>query len=255
MHIAALYDIHGNLPALEAVLGAVESEAVDAVVVGGDVVPGPMPAECLDALEALDAPVHFLRGNGENDLLNAYLGNPLDRVPEPFRNVVRWCARQLSPRQMQAIEGWPATVGLEMHTGPVLFCHATPRDDNEIFTRLTPDFRLTPIFDAVPAELVVCGHTHMQFDRSVGSTRVINAGSVGMAFGETRACWLLLGPDGPELRQTEYDREAAQDILMATEYPMIEQLASLNPPRSDQMEATFEAAAVDGRFPPASGTA
>jgi hypothetical protein len=79
--------------------------------------------------------------------------------------------------------------------GPVLFCHATPRDDNEIFTRLTPEEILLPIFEGQDARLIVCGHTHMQFDRMIGKVRVLNAGSVGMPFGEPGAYWLLLEPD------------------------------------------------------------
>ena len=77
--------------------------------------------------------------------------------------------------------------------GTVLFCHATPRNEIDIFTRLTPEERLLPVFAGVDASVVVCGHTHMQFDRMVGRLRVVNAGSVGMPFGTTGADWLLLG--------------------------------------------------------------
>ena len=86
----------------------------------------------------------------------------------------------------------------------MLFCHATPRNDNEIFTRLTPEEHLLPIFARLNADIVVLGHTHMQFDRMVGTVRVVNAGSVGMSFGEPGADWLLLGPD-VQLRHTRYD--------------------------------------------------
>src|SRR5215208_1664628 len=97
MRIAALYDIHGNLPALEAVLDDVRRAGVDRIVVGGDVVPGPMPAECLAALRQLDMPVECIQGNGDRVTLALMAGGEPAEVPEPYRGVIRWGARQLSP--------------------------------------------------------------------------------------------------------------------------------------------------------------
>ena len=108
--------------------------------------------------------------------------------------------------------------------GKVLFCHATPRNETEIFTRLTPEDRLAPVFKDVDASVVVCGHTHMQFDRTVGRLRVVNAGSVGMPFGTTGADWLLLGP-GIELRKTNYDTLATAEQFRRTAFPMVEEIA------------------------------
>jgi predicted phosphodiesterase len=238
---AALYDIHGNLPALEAVLREVRREAVDLVVVGGDVLPGPMPRETIDALCELEIPVRFIHGNGERAVLDELAGRE-SGVPEAYREMMRWVGRQLCPADERLLAGWPGTLRLAIDgLGEVLFCHATPRNDTEIFTRLTPEERLLPVFAGVGVPLVVCGHTHMPFDRTVGEIRVVNAGSVGMPFGEPGADWLLLGP-GVEWRHTSYDLAAAAERIRATEYPQAEDFAARNvlqPPTQDAMLAIF----------------
>lgn len=244
--VAALYDIHGNLPALEAVLGEVRAEGTDLLLVGGDVLPGPMPRETLDSLLGLDLPVRFIRGNGDRSVCEEMEGLP-STVPEPFRKGIHWNAQQLDAGHARAIASWPLTDRVAIDgLGDVLFCHATPRDDNEIFTRVTPEERLLPVFDGAGAPLVVCGHTHMQFDRTVGRTRVVNAGSVGMPFGEPGAYWLLLGPS-VQVRRTEYDLAAAADRIRATSYPQAEDFAAnnvLRPPSEETILAAFSRAEI-----------
>jgi len=241
MRVAALYDIHGNLPALEAVLEDVRRTGIDLVVVGGDVVPGPMPLECLAALRALDPPTKLIFGNGEREVLAERAGEETGNVPERFREIVRWVARRLGPDEAGPMASWPATVDVEIPPlGKVLFCHGTPRSDTEIFTRLTPEERLRPIFEDVDANLVVCGHTHMQFDRKVGAVRVVNAGSVGMPFGAPGAYWLLLGPD-VEPRRTSYDRDLAAARIRDTTYPQAEEFAAGNVLRVPSEEQMLEA--------------
>lgn len=246
MRIAALYDIHGNLPALEAVLAEV-SEHADAIVVGGDVMPGPMAIEALALLEGLDTPTQFITGNGEADVLAARTGRMPERVPPPVHDVVRWTGAQLSDERAASISAWPATITVDVpELGRILFCHATPTDDNEIFTELTPDAALIPRFESVDADVVVCGHTHMAFDRRVGDTRVVNAGSVGMPFGPPGADWLWIDGD-LELRHTSYDLEAAADRIRVTPYPASDGFAStyvLDPPDARTMRDMFEASAV-----------
>jgi predicted phosphodiesterase len=241
MRIAALYDVHGNLPALEAVLDEVRRADVDEVVVGGDVVPGPMPREALATLLALELPVRFIRGNGDREVA-ALMAGEAASVPERFQALMRWNAAQLLPEHRALLCGWPATLRLDVAgVGPVLFCHATPRSDSEIFTRLTATERLTPIFAGLGVSMVVCGHTHMQFDRTIGGVRVVNAGSVGMPFGATGAHWLLLGPD-VRLQRTSYDLAAAAARIRRTAYPQAEEFAStsvLQPPGEDDMLAAF----------------
>jgi len=247
MRVAAIYDIHGNLPALEAVLAEIRREHVDQIVVGGDVVPGPMARDCLELLHALATPTRFIRGNCEVSALAAMAGEDPGRMPESAKETMRWTARELQSGYRSTFESWPKTLQLEIPAlGRVLFCHGTPRDENEIFTKLTPDNRLLPIFEPCGADIVVCGHTHMQFDRTIAAMRVINAGSVGMPFGAPGADWLLLGPN-VELRHTDYDLERAAQRIRATNYPDREEFASkyvLHPPEEDAMLKAFTAASM-----------
>jgi predicted phosphodiesterase len=239
MRVAAIYDIHGNLPALEAVLRDIREAHVDHVVVGGDVLPGPMPRETLDCLLNLDIPVRFISGNGERVVVEQMKGTESNEVPQQFREVIRWNAQQLHPDDEQRLAGWPKTVRLQVRgLGDELFCHATPRNDIEVFTRLTPEDRLVKVFKGLNVPVVVCGHTHMQFDRTIGGIRVVNAGSVGMPFQEPGAYWLLLGPD-VELRRTAYDLANAAESILATKYPQGKDFAAgvLKPPTE---EATLE---------------
>ena len=233
--IAAIYDIHGNLPALEAVLAGIRDIGVDAIVMGGDIVPGPMSRESLDLLLGLDIPVHSIRGNGEAEVLAHRAGVTTGRVPAAFLDVIRWSADQLSPEHETVLAGWPATLRLDIDgPGEVLFCHATPASDVAIFTRLTPESALLPAFADAGASTVICGHTHMQFDRRIGDVRVVNAGSVGMPYGEPGAYWLLLGSD-VELRRTPYDLDAAAERIGNTTYPQADSFVAndLRQPRSE----------------------
>ena len=240
MRVAALYDIHGNLPALEALSREVQAARVDRIVVGGDVVVGPMTRDALALLLALDIPTDFIQGNAEVAVLAEMGGTPTP-FPEQIRHVVVWDAEQLRDHQA-LLSSWPKTLRLTIPPfGDVLFCHATPRDENEIFLRTTPEDVLRPIFDAAHASLVVCGHTHMQFDRMVGGTRVVNAGIVGMPFQDPGAYWLLLD-GGVQLRHATYDLEAAATRIRATQYPQAEQFAAnnvLQPPTEAAMLEMF----------------
>lgn len=228
MRIAALYDIHGNLPALEAVLDDVARAGVDMIVVGGDVVAGPIPRETLACLQNLSIPVQFIQGNADREVVAQAAGVDAGAVPDHVREIARWVAQQLAPEHMRLLASWPATFQAKIDgLGQVLFCHATPRSDTELFTRLTPEERLLPIFEGLATALVVCGHTHMQFDRAVGATRVVNAGSVGMPYGEPAAYWLLLGPT-IQFRSTPYDREQAAARILATDYPQAQDFAANN---------------------------
>jgi predicted phosphodiesterase len=239
--VAALYDIHGNLPALESVLFEIASLGLDQVVIGGDVVPGPFPCETVERLLAIDLPVKYIHGNAEIAALDAMGGRNPRGMPESHWPIIRWTAEKTAAFA-PLFASWPKTVEIEMGgLGRVIFCHATPRDENEIFTRLTDENRLLPIFEGVNADVVVCGHTHMQFDRRVGSMRVVNAGSVGMPFGNPGACWLLLGP-GIELRRTAYDLAAAAERIRASDYPDRENFAArfvLKPPGEQEMLEVF----------------
>jgi len=253
MRVAAIYDLHGNLPALEAVLEDIRQAEVDRIVVGGDVVPGPMPRETLARLLDLDIPMQFVYGNGELAVLAQMAATDPSTVtywgtssgaplPEPHREVLRWTAKQLHPEYEKLLASWPKTLSLKISgLGVVLFCHATPRNETEIFTRRTSEEHLLPVFEGLNAPVVVCGHTHMQFDRMIGRIRVVNAGSVGMPFGEPGADWLLLGPN-VQLRHTNYDLTEAAERIRGTKYPQAEDVAAryvLHPPSEGEMLEVF----------------
>ncbi|HJR60348.1 MAG TPA: metallophosphoesterase family protein [Vicinamibacterales bacterium] len=238
MRLAVLNDIHGNLPALEAVLDDVLRRGLDRIVVGGDVFPGPMPHLVLRRLRDVGIPVDFIYGNGEIAILEHLAGKVPALLPPSYLPLIRWNADQLDRAERELVASWPMTLHLTVPPlGDVLFCHATPRNENEIFTPLTPEDRLIPIFDAANASVVVCGHTHVQFDRRIGRTRVINAGSVGMPFGPAGADWLMLGPD-VELRHTPYDLGAAAERIRGSGCPAAEEFATkyvLHPPSTADM--------------------
>lgn len=249
--IAALFDIHANLPALEAVLEEVRRAQVDLIVLGGDVVPGPMPRETVASLLNLEIPVRCIHGNGELGVLAqleatdpttvTYWGTTSGAPPpEPIKEVVRWTARQIAAHQ-PVLASWPRTLTLHVPgLGDVLFCHGTPQSETDAFTRSTPEALLLPVFEGLGAQVVVCGHTHMQFDRRIGSTRVVNAGSVGMPFGPAGADWAVLGPE-VELRHTSYDLRKAADRVGATDYPQAHEFAVqiLQPPAEAGMLELF----------------
>ena len=221
MPVAALYDVHGNLPALEAVLAEVAAAGVEKIVCGGDVVAGPFPRECLERLEAHGAV--FVRGNADREL------SP-------------WLTEQLPLDAQTFLAALPHLRSLD----GVLYCHGSPRRDDEILTRVTPPERLAAVLEGVEERLVVCGHTHIQFDVRSGSIRVVNAGSVGMPYeGRRGAFWALL--DGMEVEQqhTPYAVEAAVTSIRATDYPDAEQLATwlLEPVDPDEASTYFESIA------------
>jgi len=189
VRVAALYDVHGNLRALEAVLAEVPDDVE--MVVGGDVAYGPYPSETLERLRGLGDRVHWLRGNADRELTpgeDAGLSDP--------RNV-EWVRGRLSADQIPFLHDLPPTLTLEIDgLGRVLFCHATAQNDLDVFTEITPEERVRSSFAHVTADLVVVGHTHMQFDRTVAGLRIVNAGSIGMAYEESPdAYWTLLGPE------------------------------------------------------------
>lgn len=226
MRIAALYDIHGNLPALEAVLAHVQQESVDMIVVGGDVVAGPMPKEVLACLQTIDTPIQFIHGNAESEVLRYVAGQPVNGLAP--QKVVEWVARQLTPEQLQFIGTWLATYQLEMDVwGEIIFCHATPHNDTDVFTQRTSDATLEALFKNVTASLVVCGHTHMQMDRTVNHIRILNAGSIGMPFIEMGACWLLIDDD-IQFKRTFYDLQEAANRIRHSTYPNVEQFIQNN---------------------------
>jgi predicted phosphodiesterase len=212
--IAALYDVHGNLPALEAVLEEVPDDVP--IVVGGDVAAGPWPAETVERLRSLGDRVRWVRGNADREL--AAVPEPRPGGPPP--EVIEWVRARLSEEQLAFVTGLPERQSVEVDgLGAALFCHATPRSDEELLTRISPDERWAAALADVAEGTVVVGHTHVQFDRRVGETRLVNAGSVGMPYErEPGAYWALVGPD-VELRRTAYDVDAAAKAIEEAGWP------------------------------------
>ena len=246
MRIAALYDVHGNLPALEAVLAEVEGEGTDLIVFGGDIVSGALPRETLARVTELGDRARLIRGNAERVLGEVKRGEraagdgPGDG----------WFAGQLTDDEVAGLAGLPLHAVLDVdELGPVQIVHATPRDDEEVFLETTPEQVVAPMLAAAAAPLVVCGHTHMQFDRRLAGRRVVNAGSVGWPYeAAPGAYWALLGPD-VELRRTEYDLGRAADRIAASGWPLAEEFARENvltvPSRAEAL-AAFEPRVVRG---------
>lgn len=246
--VAALYDIHGNLPALRAVLAEVEREGVDHIVVGGDVANGPLPVATLDLLMGLGSNVSYVMGNGDLEVAAAYDGEELaasvlDESPAARSSV--FAAGKISRAQRALIDSFQATVTLEIDgLGSVLFCHGSPRSDSEIITTLTPDDRLGEILaaDGNPPT-IVGGHTHRQFDRTAYRWRFINAGSVGMPYeGRVGAFWASLGPE-VRLRRTDYDILGAIEAMRGGGFDDVDEMfeeSLLNPMDPDRVAQLFE---------------
>ena len=249
MKIAALYDIHGNLPALKAVLEELEEIQPDLIILGGDIVSGPMPRQTLERLVQLGNRMQALRGNADREVVAAFDGLTFaPKLPAEVRELIRWNAQQLTLPQRDFLAQLPEQITLHVaDLGDVLFCHATPRSDEEIFTPITPQERLTVLFAGVKQHIVVCGHTHMQFERQAGSVRIINAGSVGMPYADRPgAYWLLLGPEGAEFHRTIYDLETAAQLILESGYPQAQGFAEENvlkvPTAAQAMEVLERAA-------------
>ena len=191
MKVAALYDVHGMPWALEAVLAEVEA---DAIVLGGDYLYGPYPRETVALVRSLDA--HAVRGNCE------------DLAEE-------WERERLAAGDLEWLQELPLAVSVD----GVVYCHATPEDNTPITTAETPDDVVAKTFDGHSGTIVI-GHTHHQFDRRVGDLRVVNAGSVGMAYeGEVAAFWTLVEDGEPRRMRTSFDVERAVRETRASPWP------------------------------------
>jgi putative phosphoesterase len=226
MRVAALYDIHGNLPAFEAVLAEVEREGVDAIVIGGDIASGPpQPREVIELVRSLPN-AHAIRGNADRLRDREFAGE----------EGLGWLFEQLPEDQVEWLVSLPFSVVLD----DTLYVHATPIDDTTVVTELTTDEKLAGLLADIEQPRVVAGHTHMQLERRVGEKLFVNAGSVGWPYeGTPGAYWALLD-EGVELRRTDYDRKRAAALVRASGHPRAEEIAAENilvsAPRSEALE-------------------
>jgi predicted phosphodiesterase len=223
--VAALSDVHGNIPALEAVLAEPDVAAADLIVLCGDLTWGPEPQRTYELIAALGERALCVRGNG--DRFVAELASAA-RVPGTARE--SWIPARHSPEAIAFVTAIPFSLVVDIDTlGPVLFCHGSPRSDHELITPGTPSARFAELAAAIDAPTLVTGHTHLQFDRSVAGHRSVNPGSVGLPFHEGApgtAYWALLGPD-VRLRSTAYDLSEAIARTHASGDPGADRIVSL----------------------------
>ena len=204
--LALLYDIHGNLPALEAVLADAVGAGADEWVLGGDfALFGAWPAETVGRLHELDGSsrAHWIRGNGER-----WTANPGDAPEnEIVPDAIRACYEALGPETVAQLDNLPERCLLPT----ALFCHASPKSDVESFLP-EPGEDEDTLLAGVDVDRVVFGHTHLPFARQgPNGVALINPGSVGMPFdGDPRAAYALLADDGTvEHRRVDYDHQAS----------------------------------------------
>jgi putative phosphoesterase len=229
--VAALADVHGNAPALEAVLEEVDRAGVDVVVFCGDLVWGPFPRETLALARALGERARYVRGNADR------------AIAEDARDRAVWLRDELGADGCAFVAAFEPTVALEVQElGRVVFSHGSPRSDEECVTMRTPTERVREFLDGIDANAVVTAHTHVRYDRIVDGVRLLNAGSVGLPYGEEPgAYWALLGPD-IDFRRTAYDVDATMARIRGTDDPGREATLELMlaPPGKDEVIADAE---------------
>jgi len=219
VRVAVLSDVHGVLPALEAVLAEPDVRSADLIVLTGDLAAGPMPVPTLDALRDLGDRAVWVRGNADRELV------ALSRGPAPSPDPISpWAAAQLRPDQVELLAGLPLTAELTLpELGRTVFCHATPRDDEEVTLVDSSLDRWAEVFTGLDSGVstVVCGHTHMPYVRLADRRLVANPGSIGMPYGGAGGHWALLGSGvGVSLRRTDFDLDAAcARIAAESDYP------------------------------------
>lgn len=214
--IAVVSDVHGNAPALAAVLAEIEREQPDLVVSCGDLTWGPLPEETYQLARGLDA--RFVRGNADRAVLEKVSGTEKEQ----------WIQARHTDEMRTFLAGFDQHVVVDVDgLGAVRFCHGSPRTDEECVTPETPDERVREFSQGVEERVIVTGHVHIQFDREVAGIRSVNSGSVGLPYeGRPGAYWAMLGPD-VELRRTEYDVEETIERYRASGQPGVEQIVEM----------------------------
>ncbi|HEV2108334.1 MAG TPA: metallophosphoesterase family protein [Thermomicrobiales bacterium] len=214
--IAAIYDIHGNRTALEAVLAEIDALGIQRIVVGGDIAWGTEPRACVDRVMRLGIRAKFVRGNADREVADGH--DNLAAVPPEIAQITAWCAKQLNAAQRVFLGTLPEFQRLTVSgLGPVFFCHGSPRSDEEAISEWMREGEVEAMVRPVRERTIVCGHTHVHFDRQVAGKRIINAGSVGLHH-DSGACWAILGPD-VEFRRTPYDVDLAVARVAASGVP------------------------------------
>jgi predicted phosphodiesterase len=217
LKVAALYDVHGNVHALDAVLADVEGEGVDVVLFGGDLAWGPFPRETLDLARSI-AHAEFVRGNA--DELSS-----LEATSPEFAERRAFVVDHLDDERIEWLESRP----FSWTADDTLYVHANPRDIETPYFEWSSEEALAEAMADVDESRVVSGHVHMQSDRAVGDRHWTCVGSVGMPYeDEPGAYWALVVDGVPQFRRTDYDRERAAAAVRASGYPLAEEFAADN---------------------------
>ncbi len=246
--VAVLSDIHGVLPALDAVLAEPDVREAERIVLTGDIAAGPQPVPVLDRLLALGDRVTWVRGNADRELVELARG----RVEDVGDPIAAWAAGQLSADHVDWLARLPYPVTLDVAGfGQVVFCHATPRDDEEVVVVDSRLERWAEVLADLPGEVmtVVCGHTHMPFTRLANRRQIVNPGSVGMPYGRQGAHWALLADGAVSMRRTAYDAAAACALVTEqSSYPDVAEWAGyFLHARASDADALARMAPQDGR--------
>jgi putative phosphoesterase len=221
MKIAALYDIHGNYPALKAVSEQLDHLQPDLIVIGGDIVSGPMPLETLQLIDQLSKKFNMMgiSGNNDQDVVDAYNGKQLS-LSEHAQDQIRWVADQLSERQILELK----RLSLNVTVGDDFFCHAVAKDNTTVFTPHSNVATIKTLFRSVRSPFIICGHTHLQFKLTIGHQQIINAGSIGMPFSDQEgAQWLWIVDNQQFLfKRTRIDKSEAVRLIGSSSYPYVD---------------------------------
>jgi diadenosine tetraphosphatase ApaH/serine/threonine PP2A family protein phosphatase len=207
--LGLIYDVHGNLGALEAVLADAGEAGIGRFLLGGDYgLFGPQPAQTVERLRSLDA--QMIRGN-----VDRWTAHPHEAPEDPVvQGAIEECHAQLGDRTVADLDVLPEWL---TDQGRVRFCHASPISDVRSFMP-RPSDEDEELLGGHSEPLIVFGHTHLPFERlGPGGVRLVNPGSVGMPFdGDPRASWAILHDDGRiEHRRVAYDHAAAAEAVRA----------------------------------------
>jgi putative phosphoesterase len=246
--VAVLADVHGNATALEAVLADIELERPDLLVHCGDLTWGPQPLETIGLLADWAGPVMYVRGNADRALVDLAGRLAVDAQAEVTPREA-WMVEAHGAHGRGLLETFPERVTVRIDgLGVVLFCHGSPRSDEELITRKTPEGRLADALERVEADVVITAHTHVRYERVALGRRLLNPGSVGLPYeGEPGAYWAILGP-AVEFRRSDYDVERAAARYRASGDPLAEEMVELlvSPPTPAEVVEHAERLAFSG---------
>ncbi|GAF38546.1 metallophosphoesterase [Agrilactobacillus composti DSM 18527 = JCM 14202] len=238
MKIAALYDIHGNYPALAAISKQLTTLAPDLIVFGGDLISGPMPLKTLALIKKLEQQYSTvsIMGNNDQDVIDAANGQPL-QMSDHGQQQIQWVAKQLNDQQITALKRLQPNVTL----GNYFFCHAVAGDNRTIFTPHSDIQKIQKLFAGIQAPFIICGHTHIQFKLKLGDQEIINAGSVGMPFSnQAGAQWLWLTEQTAEFKTTPVAKPAAIKAMQTSSFPFLSEFIDANVKHTTSLAAAYK---------------